>query len=495
MNRDKQETTSVFVTSNEPGQNKASREQYVPLRIDESDRVLAQAMSSLPTAERDKIIEEVHGVSKPIEETADFVSQKLAALESEISIKKNDAYEIALTQNRVFVEDSGFQLMFLRSEGFVASAASIRMMQYLKLKQKYFGEERITKHINFLDLSEDDKSSLETGAIQVLPEKDRSGRAVVAVLPSLWNHQHTPENRMRASYLLEMSLLQDIDVQKRGVVYIYYDTKPYSSGLSAPDAAMVSFAKTHKASMPVRYAAYHICLRDRSGYHSIGHAISKKEDIVKGISHYGDDKECRLKLQGFGIPVSCFPINSEGAMNIDAHFKWVQEQKENIDNTAHRRRTRSTEQSFPAPQENYKPGYGMDVADDSDDQMVADSSQEPASDEATLARAAQMAPRSALQPVITDVVFGRGRWFQYFPGNILFREFLEERDAEYNGASRSDKVNMTKNIVADLKGSGRRFLKLERNQRGDDIWTEVNDKEIYKKVSQCYRTVRKKDKN
>jgi hypothetical protein len=200
MNREQQARTSVFVPSDE-GQDRASKEQYVPLRIDESDRILAQAMSSLSTAERDKIIEEIHGVSKPIEEQDDFVKAKLAAMESEISIQMNDAYEIALKQNRSFVEDSYFRLMFLRSEGFVASAASNRMMQYLKLKQKYFGEERITKDINFLDLSEDDKSSLETGAIQVLSEKDRSGRAVVAVLPPLWNQITTPENMVSTGFV------------------------------------------------------------------------------------------------------------------------------------------------------------------------------------------------------------------------------------------------------------------------------------------------------
>mmetsp|Transcript_698 Transcript_698/g.1258 ORF Transcript_698/g.1258 Transcript_698/m.1258 type:complete len:507 (-) Transcript_698:1067-2587(-) len=499
-----QESTRSPIVPKEKTHDVASKEQsYVPLRIDESERMLAQAMSSLPTAERDKIIEEVHGVYKPIEEEAGFVSKKLAALDSEISMHKNDAYEIALKQNRSFVEDYDFRLMFLRSEGFVASAACNRMMQFLKLKQIYFGEGKITKDITFLDLSEDDILSLRTGAIQVLSEKDRSGRAVVAVLPSLWNQQQTPENMMRASYLLEMSLIRDPDVQKRGVVYIYYDTKPYNSGLSAPDAAMVSLAKIHKASMPVRYAAYHICLRDRSGYHSIGHAISKKEDIVKGISHYGDDKECLLKLQGFGILVSCFPINSEGTMNLDAHLEWVQQQREDvIAETTHPRSTRgstiksSNVAALPAPQQQLQRRDTLEsiFADDSEEDILVDGSQPP-SDEAALARAAEMAPRSALQPAIIDVVLGRGRWFQYFPGNISFREFLEERDVEYNEASRTDKVNMTKSIVAELRASGRRFLKLERNQRGSDMWIEVGDKEIYKKVSQCYRTVRKKDRN
>ncbi|KAL3929828.1 MAG: hypothetical protein SGBAC_012039 [Bacillariaceae sp.] len=496
MNRPQEDsTTSQNVPSLE-----GFVERYVPLKIDESERILARAMSSLPTAERDKIIEEVHGVAKPMEEDAEFVSETLAALDSEIASQKNEAYEIALKQNRSFVEDPDFRLMFLRSEGFDPSSASTRLMLYLKLKQMYFGEERITKDINFRDLSEDDTISLETGAIQVLTEKDRSGRAVVLVSPSLWNRQHTPENTMRASYLLEMSLIQDTDIQKRGAVYIYYDTQPYSDGLSAPDAAMVSMARTHKASMPVRYAAYHICLRNRSGYHSIGHAISKKEDIVKGISHYGDDKECLLKLQGFGIPVSCFPISLEGTMNLDAHLEWVQQQKGGISGSTHRRRTRSSSKSskvatLPAQQPKDQPEDDMESmdADDLKEDMSVDGF-EPTSDAAAVARAAGMAPRSVLQPGMMDVLHGRGRCYQYFPGNISFRDFLVERIAEYNEASRTNKVNMTKSIVGELKAS-RRFLKLEQNQRGEYMWVEVDDKEIYKKVSQCYRTIRKKDKS
>lgn len=177
-------------------------EEYVPLRIDESDRIQAQAMKSLPTAKRVKIIEEVHGVSHPIEENPEFIAEKLAALDSEIIIQKTKAYELALKQNQSFVEDSDFRLMFLRCEGFVPNAAANKMMKYFKLKLKYFGEEKVTKNINFLDLSKDDIRSLESGAIQVLPEKDRSGRAVVVVLPRMWNHhEQAPENIVSTSAL------------------------------------------------------------------------------------------------------------------------------------------------------------------------------------------------------------------------------------------------------------------------------------------------------
>lgn len=179
--------------SDDKDERAAATEQYIPLRIDETERILAQVMSSLPTAEREKIMEEVHGVSKPMEETPEFVADKLAEMVSEIEIYKTEAYELALKQNQSFVEDSDFRLMFLRCEKFVPSAASIRMMRFLSLKQKYFGKEKITKDIDTLDLSEEDIESLESGAIQILSEKDRSGRAVIVVFPWLCQHVRTPE--------------------------------------------------------------------------------------------------------------------------------------------------------------------------------------------------------------------------------------------------------------------------------------------------------------
>ena len=51
------------VCSDDKDERAAATEQYIPLRIDETERILAQVMSSLPTAEREKIMEEVHGVS------------------------------------------------------------------------------------------------------------------------------------------------------------------------------------------------------------------------------------------------------------------------------------------------------------------------------------------------------------------------------------------------------------------------------------------------
>ena len=297
-----------------------------------------------------------------------------------------------------------------------------------------------------------------------------------------------------------MSLVQDPDVQRRGVVYIYYDT-PDRIGLSnCDDAKVVSLYRIHKASMPVRYAAYHVCLRDRSGYQSIGHAMSTKtEDIVKGISHYGDDEECLRKLQGFGIPVPCFPMNTEGTMDLSAHEEWVQQKKKESAIAPTREASLvalgtniavvSVAQRLTEADETASSGSAAALEEQENLESSDTPSMKALSASVAIARAAQMAPKSDIQPIITDVVFGRGRWLQYFPGNVSFHEVVDERAAEYNKASRSDKIDMTKSVVAELKASGRRFLKLEKIEGGDGMWIEVGDKEIYKEflnaTAQC----------
>lgn len=164
---------------------KQSGETYIPLGVDETESVLAKTLNSMSLQERSQVLEDVHGVSKPIDETPAFLSKSLAALDEAIALEKTPLYENALMQNRKYLEDNAFRLMFLRSVSFNVASAATRLMSFLKQKALYFGEEKLTKEITLEDLSVDDMESLESGAIQVLPEKDTAGRGVLVVLPIL----------------------------------------------------------------------------------------------------------------------------------------------------------------------------------------------------------------------------------------------------------------------------------------------------------------------
>lgn len=156
------------------------------LTSDEVESLLAKAMTSMSIDERNKVLEEIHGVPTPdIEETVGFVASKLDEFDMELTREKSNIYETALNQSREYVEDTSFRLMFLRSVQFDVPAATKRLISFLELKVELYGPEKLTKDITLSDLTEDTIELLKSGIIQVLPERDSTGRSVVCVFPEL----------------------------------------------------------------------------------------------------------------------------------------------------------------------------------------------------------------------------------------------------------------------------------------------------------------------
>jgi hypothetical protein len=170
---------------------------YRTPQIEETEAVLANALIALSMEERTQVYEDVHGVSETINESAEFLSQKLAEFDLDISVKKTDIYNIAARQSKDYVENIDFRLMLLRSTLFDVPAATTRLMKFLAQKAIYFGEGKLSKEITLLDLSADDLHSLESGAFQILPERDRSGRVIIVVFPRLIKST-PPENPVGA---------------------------------------------------------------------------------------------------------------------------------------------------------------------------------------------------------------------------------------------------------------------------------------------------------
>lgn len=212
-----------------------------------------------------------------------------------------------------------------------------------------------------------------------------------------------------------------------------------------------------------------------------------------------------MDLKRFGIPVASFPVDMDGNMDLQNHQRWLQKRKMDLTSAAANTLSlllhanlsetnsptvsggtikRKDSQEFALDDEFYTNHFAGNAAI---------SSKSP--DLNALARAAaEMAPNSIIQPTSADVVLGRGRFFQDFPGNVEFRNYLESCAFKYDNTDRVGKMAITNFLVASLKASGTRFLRLTPSDNGDDAWEEISSKEVYKKVSQFYRTVRKKEK-
>ena len=109
-----------------------------------------------------------------------------------------------------------------------------------------------------------------------LVEHLRHARCARALLPK--------KKQPRCGFFLEMSLVtNNVEVQKKGAVYIFYNMNPKRN---AKDPPMIKNLALLRQSLPLRIASFHTCLPERKELTSVGFMINK-DDIVRGISHYG----------------------------------------------------------------------------------------------------------------------------------------------------------------------------------------------------------------
>jgi hypothetical protein len=160
-----------------------------------ADALFARELSEMSMDEREQVYYDVHGVStSAVEETAEFIAQSLAKLDKEIAkIDKKKAFDFARVQNPSFVDSRKSKLKFLRADQFDCRLAANRIVRFYDSKLELFGKSKLTQDIRLTDLSdEDDRVCVESGVGQVLPRRDRAGRAIFAWSSPLLPAEHCP---------------------------------------------------------------------------------------------------------------------------------------------------------------------------------------------------------------------------------------------------------------------------------------------------------------
>lgn len=176
------DTCSVF------GEGKLSRNLN---NMEDSDAYMARELNSLSVNERDRVYEDIHGVTEAKKEDPQMIEQQLAALEFELKrLKSKPAYERALFLSPRYVTDKAFRLMFLRADEFDERKAAARIVKYFDNKRMLFGEEKLVKKLTLDDLTPDDLEEVMSGFFQQLAEKDSRGRPIIHVMLQL--HRHKP---------------------------------------------------------------------------------------------------------------------------------------------------------------------------------------------------------------------------------------------------------------------------------------------------------------
>jgi hypothetical protein len=152
----------------------------------DADAILAADLNNMTMHERERVFYDLHGVSCAVEETPELIERRLAELDTEIrNTQSRNAYSIAEAQSGKFVSNHILRLKFLRASSFNVKDAAVRLVQFFEMKQQLFGLDKLTKEIQIEDFEEDDRRALESGVLQCLPLRDRSGRVILCSMPML----------------------------------------------------------------------------------------------------------------------------------------------------------------------------------------------------------------------------------------------------------------------------------------------------------------------
>jgi len=398
--------------------------------------LLANELSQLSTEERAHVLEEIHGVAKAVDETDTLVEKSLKEMEAEIGkVRKKSAYEKALFLNPDHVRDPAFRLMFLRAVGFDPRKAARRIINFFHHKMRLFGLDKLTRRITLTSLSADDLQDMCSGALQILPTKDRAGRTTIVSFHS--KHQYKEfENHHRMTWYTIMSAMEDPVAQKLGLTTILYNVD--FSGPSKRDIDFLLSSKWLKDTLPYRVASMHFCYNDSRLRPLISalQVISGKESRIRFRTHYGSHLECTYSLMGFGIPLNTLPLDNENNVSTEKVSSWMQAR--------------------------FEKERGLAIQ-----------------------KAAASTPGFLEFPLSTDVLLGRGRPFQEFPGNRRLAMLVEQHRNQYQSSDKLGKTAISLDIVRAIKSGGGRFLKRSEEAGG---WTVVADGVAREKVSHNFRT-------
>jgi hypothetical protein len=170
---------------------------------EDPDALLARELTRLSMQEREQVIHDVHGVAEVMPERPEFVSTRLIQLELELAkITEKAAYNQSLRQDPKFAKNRNFRIRFLRADRFVAADAAVRLVRHFQYKMELFGAEKLVKDITIEDLDSEDIKVLKSGFIQLLPVRDRAGRAVMCWNPILSNDAEIEQKVWGLKWLL-----------------------------------------------------------------------------------------------------------------------------------------------------------------------------------------------------------------------------------------------------------------------------------------------------
>jgi len=229
------------------------------------------------------------------------------------------------------VEQREFRLSFLRAERFDTKKAAMRFIEYFEEKRRLFGVDNLTTKIKIKYLDTETKNCLESGQVQLLPGRDRAGRAVIVGTTKLAIARGKfldQKSILRALWVLCSIALEDLK-NETGVVFVNYaiggNRDDSSSGFSHEIRDWGNILRA----LPLRVASIHWCVDNhklkQTAYLSA--LMLGASNFVRVRCHAGSDMEVQYDLNTFGIPTDLLPVSMTGQVNLSRHNEFLRDRK------------------------------------------------------------------------------------------------------------------------------------------------------------------------
>jgi len=452
--------------------------------------LIVKEMREMSIAERERVYEDVHGVSRN-EESPQLLRSKMAQMRAELArIRYKPAYDMAVMHSPDYVNDAAFQAKFIRADNFDHVKAAHRMVKFFEFKLDIFGADKLCSTITINDLPSDAQTTVKSGRMQVLPRRDTAGRAVYCdMLAAHARLFKSVESMLQAGFYVFSTLIDDEETQRTGCVCLHF-AHNWTIDLSPEQSTLFRKMSTLTYSFPIKFQAFHF-LTDKNSFLMKQFINQIQLSVAKEVRHrfrrhIGSQQECFYSLMGYGMPIPVIPITEKGGIRQVNHQKWVEYRMKK-----ERALNGQIISSGSVVAEAAKSNAGVTLTLNRPKSIQTSNDSDT---DTTVSTLASTATATALTPVIDlpsryDVLLGRGRGSQDHSGNRYLRDLVREHYDLYDKATKIEKTTIAEYIVKLVTEKGGEFLK--RNE--DEFWIKAGFIEARKKVSHTFRKKREMD--
>jgi len=483
------------------------------------EKIVAKELYEMNRAEREAIVEELHGVkSRAVPETPELIRKSLEEFRKETVLlcksKRTDtdvngkkhpigkahlrAVEI-LDSNYVIAPE--FRIRFLRTEFFDLKKAVLRYCRYLNHLWDLFGDVSLVRQIALRDLNKKELKYLKGGQVQGLLSRDKMGRRIYALF-GLYDVPIQERTRVEA-YLSFAVIADDETTQINGATLVTFFSFNEKSVIKY-DRSEQHIIKKMVTCTPIRYSAMHFCMPDEPVYYflkTVVHSLIQPEMRATTRFHTGSHMECNYALCQFGIPVDDIPKSVTGTIKSKSIQKFMKSRMAIEDYQMERCRllgvryvTKAMEDELVATAASYSP---------------------PSEESLERWRFLEGFPPSCPGtdcPEVDCIVFGDRVTYKH-PPNVKFRDYLrgkrhqqeerKEQERQQHGKERRRKerifsAEFLDEIIDEASEIfGYKFVSYDK----DAGWyayikpnTQENRQELRKKISQLMRDERKRER-